>query len=264
MFTADFFRALRRRWYVAVVGVLLTAGLSAVALMQVPPHQQAEASMLLLPPASTTGDGGNPYLGLGGLNEVVDVLTRRLNSDAVREEIAAVAPTAEYETAKDDTTNGPVFTITVEDTTSEGALATLQLLIERVPTALGDLQSSVGVPEGALVTSMPLAIDEVTTPVTKTTLRAVIAAAAVGLLGTAFTVGLVDGLGRRRRLERERAGRASAKGTNKPAHAEDAGAVPVQDGPALFGGDSTDDTLPEDGRAIAVTAWPPVRSAADR
>ncbi|MCW2530013.1 MAG: hypothetical protein JWM76_4873, partial [Pseudonocardiales bacterium] len=51
-----------RRWYLTFVGVLVTAALCAAAIVLVPAKYQASASLLLLPPKTAVGNGGNPYL----------------------------------------------------------------------------------------------------------------------------------------------------------------------------------------------------------
>ena len=80
-------RLIRRNWYVAVIGVLLTAGLAAGAVAAVPATYVSQAQMVLLPPprtistANATGDPNaavNPFTQLGGLQSMAEVVARSM------------------------------------------------------------------------------------------------------------------------------------------------------------------------------------------
>lgn len=73
-----------RRWYVVLVGLLLTLPLAYLAAQYVAPTYTMKASVVLLAPEETVGDGGNPYLAMGGLEAAVDVAATGLAADPVQ------------------------------------------------------------------------------------------------------------------------------------------------------------------------------------
>ena len=79
------------------------------SLMTFPPTYEAKASILMLPPQSTVEEGGNPYLQLANLEQVVDVMTRALNSQSTVAATAEAAPTGTYEVEPDYTSSGPIL-----------------------------------------------------------------------------------------------------------------------------------------------------------
>ena len=197
------FRALGRRWYVVVVGLLLTAGLVYGAFRATPPEYSARALVLLLPSQAQVGEGGNPFLVLGGLEQPAGIVVAYFASAAAADEISEVSPTAEHLVAIDDSTRGPVIVVQVSDTSADGALAVLDLLSERIPEELQRLQNDVSVPDDAIITSMPLTTDAEATEDRSSTVRVVIAAAAVGLIATIFGAIALDGALLRRASRRD-------------------------------------------------------------
>lgn len=215
MYLTELFKALGRRWYLLLLGIAGTAGLSLVALELVPPTYEAKATVVLLPPERSYEDGGNPYLVLGGLNQVVDVLIRYVDSDSARAEFENIAPTGVYTVEADAATNGPVFVVSVEDKTAESAIDSLSAALDSVPRALEALQFSVNVPSDAEVTAKTLAVDSRADLVVRDSMRAVIVSVALGLACTAAVIAIVDSALNRRNpqtLERD-SGRHLAGGT---------------------------------------------------
>lgn len=266
------FRALGRRWYVVVVGLLLTAGLVYGAFRATPPEYSARALVLLLPSETQVGEGGNPFLVLGGLEQPAGIVVAYFASAAAADEISDVSPTAEHLVAIDDSTRGPVIVVQVNDTTPEGALAVLDLLSERIPEELQRLQTDVSVPDEAIITSMTLTRDEEATEDRSGTVRVVIAAAAVGLVGTIFGAIALDGalLRRSSRRDPEAADEAVTaaeppveparrrRGAKRPRRADADAPVAPDDAPA---GDTPveddrpveDGTLAEDGTPVGAS-----------
>jgi len=79
MSLAGIWRVLLKRWYITLIGLIITGGFVAAAITKVPPEYSARATVLLIPPQ--TGKEVNPYLSLGGLQEVSDVLSNAMASD---------------------------------------------------------------------------------------------------------------------------------------------------------------------------------------
>lgn len=195
-------RSLLRRWYVVLIGVLATAGLVYAAHDRVPPTYDAAATVLLLPPEASL-EGGNPLLALGGLEQPADLVVAYLAGEVPRSEFGQRHPTSEYEIVVDPLSRGPLIMVTVHDPSSAEAILALQTMLDAVPAALDTLQDDVDAPERSRLTSMPLIVDSEPTEVNKDTLRAMIAALAVGLVLTLVSAVAVDSLIDRRRARRD-------------------------------------------------------------
>jgi hypothetical protein len=208
---AEFLAAAGRRWYVLVLGVLITLGLAVGATVMSSPTYSARGLVLLLPPEEAVGDGGNPFLALGALDMPARIIVSYLDSPSARAGVETAVPTASYEVAMEEATRGPVIAIEVTDTTPEGALATLQDIAEAVPSTLARLQQELEVPAESTVTSMPLTMSTEAEEVSGNgTLLAVVAAGA-GLAATAVATVLVDRMVLRRAARRRAAPRARAE-----------------------------------------------------
>lgn len=203
MTLSDFLGALRRRWYVVLLGFALTGGLCYGAADLVPPSYTARGLIVLLPPQEQVGDGGNPLLGLGGLELPARVMVAYFSSDSAQLEIAEEAPDSEVAVTLDESTRGPVLAIDVRDPTAAGALSTLRLVADEIPPNLARLQEEVGAPANTTVTSLEAAMDTRATIDRTDTIRTIIAAGVIGLTATLVSVFLIDGIVMRRRARRK-------------------------------------------------------------
>lgn len=200
MQSGHFAGALRRRKLFVAIGLLATAGMAVFAGFVVQPTYSAHAVVVLVPPLP--GDGvRNPYLYLGGLIQARDVAQRAMTSQAVESEISQQEPEASFSVAVDPS-SGPLLDITAEAPTAEGALNTMDALVERAPVALKSLQDRLGVAKEAQIKAFAVTADKEATLVRKTQIRAVIAATGLGLGATVLGVGLLDGLLARHRGRR--------------------------------------------------------------
>ena len=195
----DVLRALGRRWYVVVIGLLLTAGLVFGAYRASPPEYNARALVLLLPPRADVGKGGNPFLLLSGLEQPAGILAAYFSSANARSDVEAISPTAEYEVGIDDSTRGPVIAIDVTDESPADTLRVLSYLLDQIPGELARLQEEVDTRGDAVVGSMALAVDRKAEPDIRGTIRLMIAALVVGVVGTGFSAVALDGFLLRRR-----------------------------------------------------------------
>lgn len=205
MYLRDLVGSLTRRWYLAVVGVLLVAGLGWLTFGWVSPTYGARANVLLLPPQSSLEPGDNPFLGLGGLGQPLEVLARLLDSDATRSDLLEDFPGADYVVAEDSSTNSPILLVESQASTPEAALGTLEAVLASVPATLGELQDKLEVPPDAQVTSTDLTVDAEASPDSGSQMRAVLAAVALGGTTVVLAVGMIDGvlLARRKPAEVE-------------------------------------------------------------
>lgn len=194
MYFRDLVGSLIRRWYLVVVGVLVVAGLGWLTFQLVPPTYGARANVLLLPPQSSLEPGDNPFLGLGGLGQPLEVLARLLDSDATRSALLEDFPGADYIVAEDSSTNSPILLVESLASAPEAALSTLEAVLEAVPATLSELQDELEVPRDAQVTSTNLTVDAVASADSGSQLRAVLAAVALGGTVVALLVGMIDGM----------------------------------------------------------------------
>lgn len=146
MYVRDLGGVLRRRWQLVVAALLLTGCLGVAMAQVVTADYRTSASVVLVPPETTLGETGNPYLFLGGLDQSVDVVARTLNSGATRTLIADASPSgATYTAVADFTTSAPIILVTTEAKSPEEATELLAVVVEQVSNNLLVLQSDIGV-----------------------------------------------------------------------------------------------------------------------
>jgi len=190
--------ALRRRWYIVLVGLLLTGGLVAGAMVLFPPSYTARGLVLLIPPIDReTAAGANPFLGLGGLEIPARVLVAAYSSNAVQEDIADRAPDAEVTVSMEESTRGPVIAVDVIDSSADGALRILDYVTSSIPGKLEQLQAEVGAPPATTVKSIPLTMDTEAEADPSDSTRMLILAAVLGIAVTALSIFVADAVSMR-------------------------------------------------------------------
>jgi hypothetical protein len=193
MFLSDW-RVLLRRWYVVVLALPVTVLLCALAIQIVPTKHEATSAVLLLPPMNTNEDEpNNPFLALGGLDTVVGVVATSLGDRATEEEIREAGGTGSYTVEPDLASGGPVLLITAEDVTPNGALGTRDLVSQRLPLTLAEMQATAGVSDALQIRSKEITRDETTQPVRTALIRALVVAIAAGVVGTVLAAAALDG-----------------------------------------------------------------------
>jgi len=197
------FGTLRRRWYLVLAGLLLTAGLTAGAAVLFQPSYTARGLVLLIPPVDAeTATGSNPFLGLGGLDLPARVLVASYSSNAAQQDIAKRAPDAEVTVSMEESTRGPVIAVDVKDSSAKGALGLLDYVSSSIPETLQRLQSEVGTPPSTTVTSIPLTMDTEAEVDRSDSMRMIILAAGAGVGLTVLMIFVVESLGTRPALRR--------------------------------------------------------------
>lgn len=194
LFFRDLRSGLRRRWYLAVVGALVTLAAAAGVASTVPPTYEASASVILVPPTEAVPVGGNPYLYMGGLSTTVDVLSRSLSDEQTRHALLRGDTTLDYAADPDRTAAGPILLVTASGPTEAATMATLKTVVEKVPSSLAQIQSSLGIATKSAITSMTLTQDDKAKTVQKKRIRATLAVTAVTAAGALLLIGLIDGL----------------------------------------------------------------------
>lgn len=187
-----------RRWYVVVVGLLLTLPLSYQAAQLVSPTYTMKASVVLLAPTEVVGKGGNPYLAMGGLEAAVDVAAVSLSSDAVQQRLAETGAMSGV-VERDGSTAAPMLLVTVEAPTAGAAREGVAVVLEEIPTTLATIQESAGVDDDQLIRSEVVAVSKSPAVSYKPQLRVGLLVAAAGMGLTLVVTALLDSLLCRRR-----------------------------------------------------------------
>lgn len=199
MYIRDLFSSLCRRWYLVPVVVLLAVGGALLTADRVAPTYRASASVVLVPPETTLADTGNPYLFLGGLQQSVDVLSRTLGSEYIRETIKAQAPGGSYDVSSDVTTSAPIVLVTSEASSPEAADRLLSRVLGQVPHVLSRLQQSLSVRQKSQITTQVIARSQEPEKIQRGQYRAMVLAIGASLALGVLLVSLLDGLLLRRR-----------------------------------------------------------------
>lgn len=196
----DFWTTLMRRWYLALIALVLAIGGTFYIVDKVGPTYEAEGSVLVFPPVATVQretelqTQGNPYLVLNGVSQARDIVIRALTSKSTLDELADQYPDATFEATPDFTNSAPIILITTDAGSAEEATAALSAIMDRVPKILDDLQSGLDLPSQAMITSRPLVADNEPDAKHSNQIRAGIVAAVLALGIGLLLVGLIDGL----------------------------------------------------------------------
>lgn len=200
MFFTDW-RVLRRRWHAVLVGLLVTLGLGVAAALLVPPKYELRATMVLVPPKSPLNGGNNPFLSLGGLHDAADVLSRAMIDGAVHDSLVKEGADPDYIVQTDPTSAGPLILVIADGATPQAANHTLNVILDRLPVELTELQRSATVSASSLIDITEVSRDQAAKTMRKSQIRATVAAVGAGLVVTLFGTGLLDNFLRRRRSE---------------------------------------------------------------
>ena len=215
MYLSELRQAIMRCWYVAVLGLVVSAAIVLGALRLVPAQYETKAEILLLPPQTTTGAGGNPYLSLGGLQSTADVVARSVMTEDVVASVRAGGGSDRFVVETDRTTSGPLMLVTVTDPDRQLASRTLSLVVAAVPQTLNDLQAASDVKPSFRITSEVITSQKEPLAGHKSQVRAAIVALAAGLVGSLGAVSLTDSLVSRRRRRAAHVGASDAAVTRR-------------------------------------------------
>ena len=222
--TRDVFRALGRRWYIVVTGLLMTVALALGAYQITPPNYTASGLILLLPSKTQIGPGGNPFLALSDLDQPAGILVAYFSGASAQADVKEKFPKAQYTVQISSSARGPIIEVDVTDKTSAETLGALDYITAQIPIELARLQTAVAAPANATITSMPLTIDGKAKADYSGTIRMVITAALVGLLITGLVAFAIDGLlasrraRKQARAEKERTAVSPAPASPPPPH----------------------------------------------
>ena len=202
---SELIRAMGRRWYVVLAGLLVVTGLAYLTLRFIPLTYDVKSSVLLLPPTSTLEEGGNPFLNLGGLDVAAGVLAKSLTDSETTDTVVPTGSKAKYTVEKDASVSGSVLEVAVSDTSASGAFRTLNAILTLADTRMADLQVSAKALPKSEIRLMVITNNTVAEPNYSALARTLIVVIAVGLVFTLLLAISVDALVRRRAIRKQRA-----------------------------------------------------------
>ncbi len=194
-------RILRKRWWLALLLLLLTlAGTAALAVK--PGPYTAESQVALLPSKHIAGQaGGNPYLSFGTADTLTaDLLRRELTAPASVARLAAAGYSSTYLVTDDPTTAGPVLDITVTGTNKTMVEHTLSGVTAAASTTLASMQA--GLDSNEQITSIVVSFDPKATLSVGKKARSLIVVLAVGVIVAIILPQAFDAAASRRRARR--------------------------------------------------------------
>lgn len=191
-----------RRWY-AVLPVLVLTGAFAYQIDKAPPTYEANASVLLVAPNSTTGATGatvkqNSFLIFSGsLNITASAVSRILNDSEVRASYAEAGLLPDFEIGSDPSI--PLIGVTATGSDGKVVVATVKRVLTDVSAQLQTLQDQAEAPADARI-----GVRELVNPDTADSLRGDVGrtmatVGALGLLLAAAVALTIEGLVTRRR-----------------------------------------------------------------
>lgn len=212
---------LRRRWYVALV--LLVVAIAATAGMDkaIPGKYQSTSTFSLLAShqaiegTSSVPGTKNPFLSYDtSLNATADFLVRRLNSPDDGLKLLGDGVTEAYSAELAAAAVGPFITLTVTGTDPQHVTTSMKTLLDFSQQELETVQTQSGVAPAAMIGSIVVVAPGPPTPQHKTKTQAVLGTAIGGMvlvfLGTFLTDSLAESRRRKRRGRTARPKRASA------------------------------------------------------
>lgn len=207
------FRALGRRWYAVLAGLIVITAGAFLTFRYVPVTYDAKASLLLIPPTKTVVESnGNPFLNLGGLNVVAGVLSLNLTDSTTVKLIAPPSSKATYTVSPDQTIPGSVLDIAVSARNPQQALDILTSVESLATVRLAQLQDQVSAPQDSQARIMTITNNDKATPNISSLSRALIVVIAAGIVLTFLLTISLDTILRRRKARK--AAKAHAHSSN--------------------------------------------------
>jgi hypothetical protein len=196
-------RTLLRRWYLVVPAIAISAALAIAAFVSISPTYEAQASLLLLPSASSSGTlllPGNPFLNLTtGLGQTAQVIAVASTDDKATAAIKAQGGDASFAVALDAAANAPVMDATATSVDPAATEKTLGLVIAEVRAQLLNAQVAAGAPKDSLIALSVLTQTSTPKKVDKKRIRDAIGAGVGGFALLIFPIFLIERRSRRRK-----------------------------------------------------------------
>jgi hypothetical protein len=211
---AEIFRVMRRRWYVLLPGLLLTAGLVFGVTRVVHVTYQSQSTVVLLnSEKATRAYDGNPFLSTQtSLTGMADSLARNLNSDDSLRELKSRGAKGTFEAKLADNAQGPLLWLTVTGTDQASVLSSDKILTAYAKERLDQFQKQQSVAPKAMIRMTTIVSPQNPVAQTKTRLEYLIMAGALGLVVTLVAAFYVEARKRPRTPEPQ----AAPEGPRQP------------------------------------------------
>ncbi|MFJ9903346.1 Wzz/FepE/Etk N-terminal domain-containing protein [Streptomyces sp. NPDC101152] len=198
---AEIFRVMRRRWYVLLPGLLVTAGLTVAVAMVVPVKYQSQSTVVLLnSQKATVAYNGNPFLSSQtSLTGMADSLARNLNSDDSLRDLKARGATGTFASKLADNAQGPLLWLTVTGTDRAAVLSSDKILTSYAKERLQEFQQQQSVAPKAMIRMQTIVPPQNPVAQTKTRIEYLAMAGVLGLVLSLVAVFYVEA---RRRPEK--------------------------------------------------------------
>ncbi|WP_199820500.1 chain length determinant protein [Streptomyces sp. NRRL F-2664] len=181
---AEMGRVMRRRWYVLLPGLLLTAALTAAVHLLIPVEYQSQSTVTLLNSSKATeAFDGNPFLSTqASLTGMADGLARNLNSDGAKADLKALGVTGRHEAKIADNAQGPFMWLTVTGTDPAAVLTSDELLTAYADKRLKEFQTQQSVAPEAMIRMATIVPPQKPQAQTRTRLQYLVMAGALGFV----------------------------------------------------------------------------------
>lgn len=197
-------QSLRRNWHVAIIGLLLTAGLVAGGSVASPAKYVVTSQMVLLPPLTQPNASYNgvfnPYMALDGLQSMAQVVANAMMDDETGQELKQ-AGVARYSVVYNSLSAGPILVLQVTEPSPIQANDAMAALDQQVPVTVARLQQEASISSRSFILAKVIARPSAPAKSTKTQLRVEVLALIAGLVLTLLAVSVIDGWRARRRAD---------------------------------------------------------------
>jgi hypothetical protein len=203
----EIFRVLLMRWRVSVPTLLLTLAATATMWHTFPVTYQSEAQLTLLGSQSlsdASGGGHNPFLAVGTLGPMADILATTASSQQAAHQLKRVGLTDAYTVEVPPNAAGPFIALSVTGKSRETVEQSMSILVRFVEQQLAQLQrnASTNIAKKNLIGSLVIAAPSTPGPITKSKLEAAVSVAIAGMLLMLLGSFGAEGRARRRGLGR--------------------------------------------------------------
>ena len=211
--TMDFgeiFRILQRHWRISLPVLLLTVLATAGMYLAWPAKYQSTAQITLVGPqslATAQGNGNNPYLVVGNLVPMANILATNLSTEQAVQQLNAMGVTGTFTAVVPPFAAGPFIALTLEGKDRAAISRDMPVVISFTKKQLRAMQDngSVQTPSSGIVGAAVIAEPSTPTPVRKTKIELVAGVFVLGMLALfLLSFGAEARAGRRRRRSNSR------------------------------------------------------------